>query len=427
MSENKSLIEAMRADLQAKNAEVERLASTFKTENGKFVISPEQYRDYKKAVAEAKEVKDALAAAEDAAGISEFLTAAPAPAGASDMAAPAGMALEGKSLGDLVAESEAFVRARENGYEGGILRATFEGKSIYNFAAGNLPTMQALGTIQQLPMAEAARRKMHIRDLFPKSTTKASVLYALRETGWTNNAAQVRQRTNADGTASGNAKWGTAPESSLQLTPYMVPVAEIAHLIHAHKNILADDGRLRSFINTRVIDGVKYAEDRDLLHSVGDGEKITGLFNTPGIQEYTGLATDGYSIQVRRAITKVLLAELEPTGLVVSPTMFEALETELDKNGQFRVAVSVAIGAEKRVWRLPVVETTAIADEDFLVGSFGVGAQLHDRESVSVQVSTEHANNFAEGVVTFRGSERVALEVSRPESFVRGKWTEPTV
>jgi hypothetical protein len=46
-----------------------------------------------------------------------------------------------------------------------------------------------------------------------------------------------------------------------------------------------------------------------------------------------------------------------------------------------------------------------MADTDFMLGSFGMGAQLHDRESVSV---------------------RVALDIPRPERFVIGKWIELT-
>jgi HK97 family phage major capsid protein len=175
-------------------------------------------------------------------------------------------------------------------------------------------------------------------------------------------------------------------------------------------------------------DGVKYTEDYDLLHSVGgsNSEEITGLFNVPGIQLYTGLATDKYSVQIRRAITKAQLAEYDPTGVVLSPEMWEQVEVEEDGYGGFRVAVNVAVGAVKQVWHLDVVSTTAMSDDDFLLGSFGLGAQLHDRELVNVTMSTENADNYERNVVTFRAEERVALEVPRPESFVRGTWTAPT-
>ncbi len=64
----------------------------------------------------------------------------------------------------------------------------------------------------------------------------------------------------------------------------------------------------------------------------------------------------------------------------------------------------------------------AINQGKFLIGSFGLGARLYDREQVSVQVSTENRDNFERGVVTMRGSERIGLEVPRPESFVYGSF-----
>jgi len=428
---DKSLLSAMQSDLQAKNAEATRISSTFKVDDqGRFEIAADQYADYQKAVNGAKEVKSRIDTMLEAEQLREF---ADKPIGVSEAATDTGPrveAIEGKSLADLFMESDAFVQAQERGFGSDPhILAKIEGKSIFNFAAGT-STVQSLGQAQHLGIAEQARRKMHIRDLFPKSSTKAAVLYGVRETGWVNNAAQVKQRYAADGTSAATGGdtdvFGRAPKSKLNLTSVLYPVAEIKHSLDAHQNILSDEGRLRTFINTRMLEGVKYAEDYDLLHSVGDGEKITGLFNTTGVQQYAGLPADKYSVQVRRAITKSLLAEYDPSGLVVSPEMFEAIEVEEDGNGAFRVAVSVAIGAEKRIWRLNVVETTAMANENFLIGSFGLGAQLHDRESVSVKVSTEHGENFTDGACTFLATERVALEVPRPESFVVGEWTAYT-
>jgi HK97 family phage major capsid protein len=326
-------------------------------------------------------------------------------------------------------ESKAFADARERGFDGPVrIHAGVEGKSIYNFSGGSV-SHQALGHGGEPRHPRRRQAKSHIRDLFPKSSTKSSVLYGVRETGWVNNAAQVNQRYAADGvspaTGADTDVWGPAPKSKITLTPVMFPVAGIKHSLDAHKHILSDEPRLRTFLNGRMLDGVKYAEDYDLLHSVGSGEQITGLFNTPGVQTYTGLNSDKYDVQVRRSITKALLAEYEPTGLVLSPTMWEAVEITQTTTGEFRVAVSVAIGAEKRIWRLNVVETTAMDDTKFLVGAFGMGAQLHDREAVSVSVSTEHATNYTDGVVTFLAEERVAFEVNRPESFVIGTWTTP--
>ncbi|MEU1311048.1 phage major capsid protein [Streptomyces cinnamoneus] len=430
--ESKSLVRNLKAQLAEKSAEAERISQTFKVEdNGGFVVSTEQANAFKKVSAQAMELKQLIADAEGMGEVKQYLAAPDSiPAAGQHYGQKPLGTMEGKSLGDLFVESDAYKNAAQAGFrDRPYVRAEMEGKSIFSLSAGTV-THQTLGSAQNLGIAEREYRKFHIRDLFPKSSTKQAVLYGARETGWTNNAKQVKERYGSDGispaTGADTDTWGRAPRSKLSLVPVMYPVSEIAHLLDAHKNILSDEPRLKTFINSRMIEGVKYQEDWDLLHSVGDGQSLTGIFNTPGVQQYKGLNTDQYSVQIRRSITKALLAEYDPTGIVLSPTMWEHVEVEEDKTGAFRVALQIAVGATKRVWRLDVVETTAMADDNFLVGAFGLGAQLHDRESVSVTVSSENADNFEKGLITFRADERVALEVPRPESFVIGTWTQPT-
>lgn len=424
-------MKALNEQLQEKRADVDRISNAFKVdEKGNFSMSTQQHKDYLSAVRSAQEIKSVLDAAGQADQIAEYLDA---PAGASEAAGDAAGAangdMEAKTLADVFIGSDEFKAAKERDFRVGRIEGGMEGKSIHALSGGSV-SHQTLGQAQNLGMTERQLRKTRVRDLFPKSTTRASVLYGIRETGWVNNARQVRQRYAADGvspaTGAATDVFGLKPKSDITLTPVTYPVATIAHTLDAHKNVLDDEPRLRTFLNGRMAEGVKYAEDYDLLHSVGSGEEITGLFNVPGVQTYAGLASDKYSVQIRRAITRAQLAEYDPTGIVVSPEMWEEIETEEDGYGGFRVAVNVSVGAVKQVWHLDVVSTTAMADDQFLLGNFGLAAQLHDREAVSVTMSTENRDNYERNVVTFRGEERVALEVPRPEALVIGNWTTPT-
>jgi hypothetical protein len=426
---------AKTALLEAKSI-VDGIASEFKVDDaGNFEVTPTQYSNYTTAVAKANEAKAFIDSVEAMSSIGEYLAGpASTPQAAQGLG---GASLEGKTLADVFLEGKGYQSHAERRNAGasvdwaevGRLTNTMEGKSIHALTAGTV-THQSLGTAQHVGITERQLRKTRIRDLFPKSTTKAPVLWGVRETGWSNAAKQVRQRYAADGvspaTGGPTDVYGHKPKSKINMATVMYPVATIAHTLDAHKNILDDEPRLRSFLNQRMADGVKYVEDYDLLHSVGGAEEITGLFNVPGVQQYTGQASDKFSVQIRRAITKAQLAEYDPTGIVLSPEMWEEVEVEEDGYGGFRVAVNVAVGAVKQVWHLDVVSTTAMSDDKFLLGSFGLGAQLHDRESVTVTMSSENADNFERNVVTFRAEERLALEVPRPESFVIGTWTTPT-
>ena len=89
-----------------------------------------------------------------------------------------------------------------------------------------------------------------------------------------------------------------------------------------------------------------------------------------------------------------------------------------DDNGQYLVAVSVALGGEPRLWRIPVVDTPAMTEGTALVGAFGTGAQLYDREQASIRISEQHADFFVRNAIVVLAEQRLALAVKRPEAFV---------
>jgi hypothetical protein len=429
-------VKHLTALLTEKRQEIEGLSSAWKTEGKGIVLSPEQHRKYLAAVGEANTLMDRIKGLKSIQGIDAYLNAPAGQSAAGADAAASHARPQTKSLGQSLVESEDYLEAKgrdwKNPYmnvrlDGGIDAAAMSGKDIFT-AMGGTVTFPALGQVQDLGLTERVLRPGRVRDLFPAAPTQASVLWGMRETGFTNNARVVPERTAADGTAATGGPtdvYGLKPKSDLTIVPIMYPIATIAHIMYVHRNTLADVPRLRDLIDRDMIDGVKMAEDQQLLYGDGSGDNLTGLVNTEGIQSYTGLATDKRSTQVRRAATRALLAYFQPTGVVLHPLDWEAIEVETDKNGAYTVAVSVAIGAEKRLWRLNVVDSPAMQQGRFLVGAFGTGAKVYDREAVGIEVSTENRDMFERNAVTLRCEERVGLVVDRPESFVYGSITTP--
>lgn len=448
---DKSRVKELRAAAEAKAAEIEGLASAWKVEDGeKLVITTEQKDLYKRASVEAKEIAELLVAAEGVKELNGYLNAPEGtPLAGSDAAEAyrAGMQPERKSLGRSFIESDGFKAAKDSeswrnqnfhmqmNWKGSIFREP-QTKDVYGGGyagqVGGTINLPVMGGIDQRPMIDIRRRQSHVRDLFPSVQTNAEIIWGVRETGWTNNAAQVSQRTQPDGspaTGTGDV-FGLKPKSDIALAAYSVPIATIAHLLDAHRNILSDEPRLQDFIDRRLREGIMFAEDTALLFGTGGAERITGIFNTPGIQVYPAAGvtttTDKKSLQLRKASTRVMLAEFEATGAVIHPLDWEDIETEVDTTGALFVAVSVAVGAEKRIWRLNVVDTTAMTEGRYLLGAFGNAANFYDREAVNVAVSTENRDNWERNVVTFRAEERAALTVDRPEAFVAGSFITPS-
>jgi HK97 family phage major capsid protein len=266
-------------------------------------------------------------------------------------------------------------------------------------------------------------RTKRVRDLFPVRTTSAAVIEYFQHLGFTstgggtNSASSVAER-------SGN-NFGPKPQSSFVFVGQQAPVRTLAHWEAAHRNVLADEPQLRSIIDNELMYGLRLQEDDQILNGDGIGENLTGVLQTSGIQTYDwsdGVVSpvpDTMADAIRRAATLSFLAYYEPTGVVLNPLDWEKIETTKDQNGQYLVAVSVALGGEPRVWRIPVVESPAIEEGTALVGAFGTGAQLYDREQASIRISEQHSDFFVRNAVVILAEQRLALAVKRPESFVK--------
>lgn len=434
-----SRVKELKTHLATKGAEIKNLANSWKDEDGKFVISGDAHTTYLKAVNDAEEIRQLIVAEQKAGNIFEFLeqSESQSAAGADAAAGHRGRS-EIKSVSDEFLGAEWYLEAKGRGFKGQPLMGGFNverglpdlafasQKDVYS-AMGGTVSIPTLGMAQNLGLTERMLRPGRVRDLFPAERTQAAMLYGMRETGYQNRARVVAERTAADGgpaTGGPTDVYGLKPKSDLTIVPVTYPIATIAHIMYVHKLTLDDEPRMRGLLDRDMVDGVKMAEDDQILWGDGVGDNLTGLMNTQGIQEYDGLVTDKMSAQIRRAATRSILAYFQPNGVVIHPLDWEKIELEQDLNGAYTVAVSVAVGGEKRVWRLKVTDTPAMNEGMGVLGSWGTGAKLYDREQVNVQISTENRDMFERNAYTLRAEERLGLVVDRPESFVAINFAE---
>lgn len=286
-------------------------------------------------------------------------------------------------------------------------------KDVYTDLPSGTPG--SFGTIIRDPFVEATRRRVRVRDLFPARPISGTTVEYFRVTGYTNNASTVAERNE------GNTGFQTKPKTDLAFEGRTTSVKTIAHYELASRNVLADEPQLRAIIDSELLYGLQLREDQQILYGTGTGNDLEGIHNDADIQDYnwsSGEVGDNKADAVRRAMTLAFLADYEPTGIVVHPNDWEDMELAKDDNGQYLLAVAIAVGAEKRIWRLPIVDTPAEEDARALVGAFGLGAQLYDREEGNIRVSDSHADLFVQNGVAILAEERLALATKRPESFV---------
>lgn len=411
---------------------------------GKTIFVDQRHGDaFRENLAEMRELKSMIDDLEEMKSLNTDSPEGKAFAGlaaSADYLARSGMLLpasaQAKTIGQMFVNSPEFAELKESG--GAEMRKPWSVNGIPDFAAAvkwqdlgevkdvyaSLPSgaiPRGFSPVQRDDIVIPAMRRTRVRDLFQVQRTTAGVIEFFRLTGFVaaNAASTVPDR-------SGNA-FGLKPHTSLDFVGVQTQVVTIAHWEAAHRNVLDDVPGLQGIIDTELLYGLRLVEDAQILYGIPTGANpgLGGIMNDTGLQTYSRPGTmaapvDNKADDIRRAATKAILSYYEPTGVVVHPNDWEDIELTKDSNGRYLVSVSVAEGGQQRLWRMPLVDTPAMNEGSFLVGAFGIGATLYDRQDANIRVSEHHQDFFLRNAIVILAEERLGLAVKRPESFVKG-------
>jgi HK97 family phage major capsid protein len=431
VSFDESRLRELQGALRAKMAENQQIADSFRIEDGTVIVSTDQKSAFDSNMRDIKEIKSLIEGMESLRDADQWGSEAVGHSVAADVAAGSHRSeYSGKSLGDLFLGSAEF-KALDGGRNGANMPSPFlletgdvgsmwGRKDVYSALPTNTPG--SFGTIQRDEMVIPPMRTRRVRDLFPVRTTTAAVIEYFQMRGFTtpgttavNAASSVAERV--------GAAFGQKPQSSFQFIGQQAPVRTLAHWEAAHRNVLADEPQLRSIIDNELLYGLRLQEDAQILNGDGTGENLLGILNS-GTQQYAwsdGATTpvpDTKADAIRRAATLAFLAYYEPSGVVLHPNDWEDIELTKNEQGTYLMAMSMQVGAEARIWRMPIVDTPAIEEGTALIGAFGTGAQIYDREQASIRISEQHADFFVRNAIVILAEQRLALATKRPESFV---------
>ncbi|QXH96109.1 phage major capsid protein [Pseudomonas ogarae] len=320
---------------------------------------------------------------------------------------------EQKSVGEQMSESDDYQALTTKGR--GIARLNL--KAVTNITSATTGTGGVGVGIQPTRVAGIItdpERQFTIRDLIMPGRTSSNAVEFVQETGFQNMAAPQA--------GEGAAK----AQSDLSFGMVTTTVKTIAHWFRASKQVLSDIPLLQSYINGRAIYGLKYKEEEQILAGDGTGQNLLGLIpQATAFNDALRKAGDTKIDTLRRAILQVRVAEYRASAIALNPVDWADIELTKDSTGSY-IWVNVQEGGVQRLWKLPVVDSNAVPEGEFLVGAMNIAAQVFDREDAAVEVSTEDGDNFRTNMVTIRAEERLALAVYRPESFVHGEFEDPT-
>jgi HK97 family phage major capsid protein len=274
-------------------------------------------------------------------------------------------------------------------------------------------TVQDIMEIQRDPSRPMNER---VRDVVPVvATTNESIQYA-EEQLFTNNAATV-------------AEGGDKPESAISYQLKRVPVQTIAHWIPIANQLLDDIPALRPYVQTRLLDGLLDEEDEQFLYGSGTEPDLLGFFQHPTVQSYDpavdGETTDTRIDSIRRAMVKVRNSQFRPDAVLMSPFSLAEIELAKASDGHYLWTLPSS-PTPTTLWRLPIVETTALQDDDFLIGSFRQAATIYNRMDATLRIAEQHADFFIKNLSVLLMEHRVALVIWRPSAFVAGSFVALT-
>lgn len=295
-------------------------------------------------------------------------------------------------------------------------RTEIESKQIAGATRGDLPPDRAPVWAQQAGewIFTPGQREIRLFDLMDSAPTGSNNIEYFREV----------LDESYDGPGSQEEETHEKNQMSINFELDNTPVQTIAGWIPASRQVLSDAPQLQSYIDGRLMYFTMAEAERQLLYGTGLAGQLLGVINTPGVQTIAPVGTQTTLDVLRLAAALIRVQEYKPTAVVLHPNDFAAIELIKDANLRY-IWVQVPNGGEMRLWRVPVVESTVINEGQFLMGAFGLGAKIWDRQQATIRVSEHHADFFVENAVAILAEMRLALAVYRPAAFVLGTIGEP--
>lgn len=306
-----------------------------------------------------------------------------------------------KTVGEALVESDEFKSwlNRKNGKE----RIEFKTLIGNDYTAGMAQPLvegDRLSVVWHEP-----NRVLRIRDVLPAGRTSSDIVWFTKENAFTNNAGhQVAGSplVQTDGTA--------LSESAITFTSDSEYVKTIGHFIPVSLQALSDSAFLASYVNNRLMYGLKLKEETEFLNGTGGQGSITGI--NQGATAYAQADSPNVYDQdieyIRDMKRQAEQSNYMPDVVVLNPKNWSDIELRREtSNGQFILANPHGM-IESRLWGMRVVVSNSQTAGTVTVFDSNT-YQIFDREDAAVEVSYEDSTNFQKLQATIRCYERVAF------------------
>jgi hypothetical protein len=273
-------------------------------------------------------------------------------------------------------------------------------KTLFETGAGWAPQ-----SIRLPGFVEAVSRPIQVLDIIPIGQTQQAAIVFMEETTRTHAAAEK-----AEGVA--------FAESTFELTEKTSNVRKITDSVPVTDEQLEDVAMAESYLNGRLVFGLRQRLDGQILAGDGIAPNLQGLNTLTGILTQA-LGADPIPDAIFKAGRQIrVTGRAMPTHVLLHPSDWEEIRLLRTADGIYIWGNPSEAGPE-RIWGWPVVQEDIVAAGTGFVGSFQPQwVSLFERRGVDVQVGYS-GTQFLEGKRTVRADVRMALVFFRPAAFCK--------
>jgi HK97 family phage major capsid protein len=328
----------------------------------------------------------------------DLRSASDLPMGGASASQSGGQKNSGKTLGQLVTESEAF-KAYQPGRDMNVSLKGLQMKTVMSTSAGYAPQSTRTGK-----EVDYAVRRPVVADLIPQTAHDQAAVKYMEETTFTNSADTV-------------AEEGSIPESANAWTERTEAMWKISTFLPVTDEQMKYVPQVNALIDNRLTLFLKLAEETKLLTGGGTTD-LTGFLVKSGVQSQAK-GSDPTPDALYKAITKVRATGFaEPTAFVMHPNDWQDIRLLRTTDGIY-IWGSPAEAGPERVWSLPGVITTAETENTALLGDFQLYAEIFRGSGVDIKVSDSHSDYFVKGKMAIKATEYVTLAIYRAAAFCK--------
>jgi len=257
-------------------------------------------------------------------------------------------------------------------------------------------------------------QRLLVRGLFAQVPTDQGIVEVVRESTFTSNAAIQGNDSSPTGSGEGALK----AESQFTFGIAQLTIPTIAHHTTASRQILSDAARLGGHVSSRLVYGLALKEELEMLAGTGSGLGMNGINNQASA--FTGGVTNATALDtLARAINQLQVSNFEPSGIVLNPVDWLAIQLLKDTQGRYLIGDPAATTTPV-LWGLPVVPTASQTLGKFTVLDARQAGYIADRETATVRISENVNDNFVRNLVTILAEERSLIVIERPTAIVYG-------